>query len=135
MVRKEPKTFNEFLTRAHEYIKVDDYLQTRQEYKGEKKRASETEARESKKQKKVTSSSHRTLRRPQSGKDVKIKNKISIVRRICTAARHSREPPVTLLTFLHFARSCLVRRKKKDLLRIGTKRPTTNRHPKKTYYG
>ena len=51
MIRKEPKTFNEFLTRAHEYIKVDDYLQTRQEHKGEKKRASETETEETKKQK------------------------------------------------------------------------------------
>ena len=28
MVRKEPKTFGEFLTRAQEYIKVDNYLQT-----------------------------------------------------------------------------------------------------------
>ena len=28
MIRKEPKMFNKFLTRAHEYIKVDDYLQT-----------------------------------------------------------------------------------------------------------
>ena len=51
MIRKEPKTFNEFLTRAHEYIKVDDYLQTRQEHKGEKKRASETETEKTKKQK------------------------------------------------------------------------------------
>ena len=54
MVRKEPKMFNEFLTRAHEYIKVDDYLQTRQEHKGEKKRASEIKAAESKKQKSNT---------------------------------------------------------------------------------
>ena len=54
MARREPKTFNEFLTCAHEYIKVDDYLQTRQEHKGDKKRASETKAEETKKQKSIT---------------------------------------------------------------------------------
>ena len=52
MIRKEPKTFNEFLTRSHEYIKVNDYLQTRREQNEEKKLASETEAEEAKKQKK-----------------------------------------------------------------------------------
>ena len=54
MVRKEPKAFNKFLTRAHEYIKVDDYLQTQQEQNEEKKRASETKAEETKKQKSIT---------------------------------------------------------------------------------
>ena len=45
MVRKEPKTFTEFLTRAQEYIKVDDYLQSRKEHKGEGKRKGESEAK------------------------------------------------------------------------------------------
>ena len=54
MIRKEPNMFNEFLTHANKYIKVADYLQTRQEHKGEKKRASETKAEETKKQKSIT---------------------------------------------------------------------------------
>ena len=51
MIRKEPKTFVEFLNRAQEYIKVDDYLHNRREHKAEKKRTSETETGETKKQK------------------------------------------------------------------------------------
>ena len=51
MIRKEPKTFVEFLNRAQEYIKVDDYLHNRREHKAEKKRTSETETEETKKQK------------------------------------------------------------------------------------
>ena len=43
MVRKEPKTFGEFLTRAQKYINVDDYFQPARIIKAKWNRKSEIE--------------------------------------------------------------------------------------------
>ena len=43
--RKEPKIFAEFLTIVEEFIKVDDYLQSRKDHKGDNKQKDEDETK------------------------------------------------------------------------------------------
>ena len=58
IIRRAPKTFGEFLARAQEFVNIEDYLQSRKTQKGEGKRKSETDAKESDSKKAMTPSVH-----------------------------------------------------------------------------